>query len=255
MEILRFSRFLTEKKQTKVTYSDVYVGLHPLRPKRTRIREGLIDKVFDKLHSAKVALKHHIGQGKKHKELSKHYNKYTDHDRSAISKYSQDRSSGLNERLHYDSPLQDAHRALKKNMDDMVNRHSSPHDMHVYTSAHFNPADEKGRSGKHIHVRMKAYTSTTINHSVAYNFAVDGRGQHQIIKIHIPKGSRGGYIGHHSVWPEEREFVLPRNSQLHIHPEPDDITVHHPVQGPSSAKLWHAKLVHDGFTQTRHFHE
>lgn len=65
-----------------------------------------------------------------------------------------------------------------------------------------------------------------------------------IIQIHVPKGSHGIYSSGYSNYPDEKEFILPRNSKLAIEKQPRFHS-----SGSSYASdhaVWHARLMHDG---------
>ena len=63
-----------------------------------------------------------------------------------------------------------------------------------------------------------------------------------ILRIEVPRGSRGGYINHHSSH-KENEFLIPRNSIIHVDPKPivdvEELTV-----------TWHGRLAYDGTKPT-----
>lgn len=111
------------------------------------------------------------------------------------------------------------------------------HDVHVFHGTNkFNPGEEaKKGSGR---ITMPTYTSTSIDPSVASDFA--GRnGDSHIIHIHLKKGQRAHYLGSHSHHDSEREMMLPRNSTLQIHPTP---TVTHNGD-ETKTHIWHSHLV------------
>lgn len=160
------------------------------------------------------------------------------------------------------------------NIDHLVKSFRTPHDMHVYSGVKFDPL-QFHQGNKVMKVRMPAFTSTSLRPDKAEYFTGDS-GHHwsdpedeyndkkirsyNILKIHVPQGSRGMYVGHYSGSMGEREFILPRNSKLHIHHEPQiiDASDHDRERnlGDISIKqVWHAKLVHDGTDPTRHMNE
>lgn len=59
----------------------------------------------------------------------------------------------------------------------------------------------------------KAFLSTSISSSVAYDFSSSG----YVLKINVPKGKgRGAYVDSISKHQGEREFLMPRNTKLKI---------------------------------------
>lgn len=58
------------------------------------------------------------------------------------------------------------------------------------------------------------YISTSINAKKALNFAKNKGGD--VIKIHLPQGHHGAYVGEMSAVPGEREFIVPRGMRLKI---------------------------------------
>jgi hypothetical protein len=174
-------------------------------------------------------------------------------------------------------------------MDDAMQQVKTPHDMHVYSGVSFHPIMmHHQRTGKHFGLHLPAFTSTSLRPSIAASFAKSGKAgvfdtrtispksakddwnttDHyttvgHVLKIHIPKGSAGVYVGHTDDWRssmrfKESEFILPRHSkliiggksaQLHKMTYPDSDRVE------KSLHIWHAKLVHDGFNDTRHMEE
>ena len=68
------------------------------------------------------------------------------------------------------------------------------------------------------------------------------------LRIHVPAGSHGAYIAHHSDFPEEKEFLLHKNAMVKLHHQPE-------VDHAAKRVIWHAKLIHDGIKPTRHFDE
>jgi len=75
---------------------------------------------------------------------------------------------------------------------------------------------------------------------------------HHVVRAKIPKGSHGLWMREHSNHPEEKEFLLHRNAQIHVHKSK-------PVQGPVDPRIGskptvviehHATLTHDGVKPT-----
>jgi hypothetical protein len=124
-----------------------------------------------------------------------------------------------------------------KNLSEPTNR-----DMHVYHG--FTPSSQKktrlnipslpkNDDGHHV-LKNPAYLSTSLSRTSARGFGTD------LLKIHVPKGSKAG-IPAHGRYNSEKEVILHKNHELHIHPTPTKVESE---QG--SYNVWHAKLVHDG---------
>lgn len=96
-------------------------------------------------------------------------------------------------------------------MDNELSHHSLKHELHVYSGVRFNPEEYIGDS------TLPAYTSTTTSKEVAAKFAKLGlNDQHHIIHMILKPGQHGSYIGEHSSSGNENEFLLPRQSKIHI---------------------------------------
>ena len=63
-----------------------------------------------------------------------------------------------------------------------------------------------------------AYLSTSLNKSTAKRFSPhDNKNEKNVLKIHVPEGSSGSYVGHISFNPKEKEFILPAGTNLKYH--------------------------------------
>lgn len=73
-----------------------------------------------------------------------------------------------------------------------------------------------------------AFLSTSAEPDAALSFTkpvkdVDGNPIHHILNITVKKGQKvGAYIGHHSLNPGEKEFLVKANQVMRIHPNPTD---------------------------------
>lgn len=145
------------------------------------------------------------------------------------------------------------------NLDEVMKMKQTPSDMKVYSGIQHHPMEaypKKEDSGA-LHVHLPAFTSASLSHNVARGFAgkklkkdEEGTLHSHILKIHVPKGSNGFYASHLSEYAmDEKEFVIPRNSQMKIHPTPHTIIRKYPLYGKEQTHhfhIWHARLVHDG---------
>lgn len=205
-----------------------------------------------------------------------------------IRRYTKD-SSGLNGYLleryhepHNHDPISEFDEEASK-LDQIATMHRTPVDMHVYSGTTFSPLRyHHNPSDPVIRLHLPAFTSTSISHesimghahpdktmmlryngeqlhdadnnpvpisNVAHNSLI-----HNMLKIHVPQGTRAAYVADHSAYQSERELLLPRNVKLHVHPQP---TLHAFGDGARDVPthVWHAKLVHDGTEPTRHYNE
>lgn len=130
-------------------------------------------------------------------------------------------------------------------LDQHLAQTSLPHShMYVYHGTHsWNPAEELQKT-KNNTLHIPTYLSTSVSKRTAGSFAgskysEEGKGRH-IIRIKVQKGQKGQYLGTHSAYPEEKEFLMPRGQKLKFHPEP---TVVHDHDGP--VHIWDAHAIQD----------
>lgn len=128
-----------------------------------------------------------------------------------------------------------------------MNVHKTPANLVVHTGVRGPSARKlqnhllKHGDSKGLNVIQHGYTSTSLRPSVAKNFAdfslspetsyhdKNGEKHTHSLKIHVPKGHPGAYIEHLAVHEHEREFILPRNTKLHIHAAPE---IEHKLSNP-----------------------
>lgn len=189
-----------------------------------------------------------------HKELTKHY-KMDSRDKAAAAQHGSS-SRRLNHTLlaahygvdptgrKYDKFTHDGYSSHIRDLDRLTNKHKSPTDMHVYHGSKFSPEQHFNSEGSHSDVHLHAYTSTTIDKDRAYSYAAtDSKSKYadhkHMLRIHIPKGSSGGaYIGNHSAFKKEKEFLLARDSKISVNHTPE--LTEHPKHGKIA--IWNAHL-------------
>jgi len=161
-----------------------------------------------------------------------------------VQAYTRD-SSYLNRHLfnkHVDGEKHDEEvRGINiKTMDKAVTRNKLKHDLHVYSGVTWHPGNvAKQHPERHVH--LPAYTSTSLDKSVAHGFATgDENNNTHVIHFHLKKGQPGKYVEHHTENPGEQEFILPRNTTVKIHPRPD--RYEDAVSGQVT-HVWHAHVV------------
>lgn len=120
-------------------------------------------------------------------------------------------------------------------MDLVVKHHKTPHPLTVYTGLKKAPiitSQETGPTKENLH-HHPAYLSTSLHPKIASEFAAISQDtkegnkivyHHHILKINVPKEHPGAYVEKYSAHPEEKEFILPRNTKLHIYPNPKIIS-------------------------------
>jgi hypothetical protein len=175
---------------------------------------------------------------KLHESLSDHYKNFTEDHIDNIKKYTDD-SYGINSYLwkkHKGEEIteEDKHYALKhsspkiEKMDSALKAHKTPYDLEVHSGTDHDPRELKNSEGIMHH---PAYLSTSLMHNKATDFAGVGKdGNKHVLSINVPKGSHGAYVENHSYSPNEREFIIPRDSKLK-HISTDVETRKHSIYG------------------------
>lgn len=160
---------------------------------------------------------------------------------------------------HERSDMKKEHASMVKGVDKFINDHPPlEHDIKVYHgTSSWHPGEE---SSKHPegHIHLPGYTSTSLSKRVADNFAGGNahldpkyhKSDSHILEIHLKKGQKGVYIGSHSHHPDEREFLMPRDTKLKIHPKPTVIEHHLPTHqsgwketAPKKVHVWKAEVI------------
>lgn len=166
-----------------------------------------------------------------HNTLTKHY-KFSSAEKNVLKRYS-DESYSLNS-YHWAKQKQGKNFSVKKRendseiLDAIVDHYKTPQAMTLWSGIKKAPKEIK-EGGIYHH---PAYLSTSIKPKVAFQFA-DGH-KHgnnnsiydpktgkstyhtHVLKINIPQGHAGAYIGENSLEASEHEFLLPRGMKLHI---------------------------------------
>ena len=156
------------------------------------------------------------------------------------------------ESRHINKHLLDSHKIQEpiykhlhhiKNLDHLTSSHKLDHDLHVYSGVGFHP----GELTKHSNGILKspAFISTTHSKHTARSFArrtntVDGNHlSSHIIHLHLKKGENAYHTTEHSVLSREHETIIPRDTNLKIHPKP---TIYE--HGVTKYHIWHAEIDH-----------
>lgn len=155
-------------------------------------------------------------------ELGKHL--------AAYSRWSSDVNKSLlsahqKGREHPNTFTDDLHSYHLPTLDKELDEHKLTHPLNVYSGVGFNP-QHLAAEHPEGHIHLPAYTSTSIDKDIAREFASSAlkpsEGKH-IIHMQLPKGHAGKYIGKNSENSHESEFVVPRNTTIKVHPNPQEI--------------------------------
>lgn len=138
-------------------------------------------------------------------------------------------------------------------LDEAINRTPLPEDTHIYSGIRFHPEKVASSHPDRI-VHLPAYTSTSIHQSIAEEFARP-QGIHKnedgtkskilhTLKINAPKGTKGVYMNGISKHYGEYEFLLPRKTNLKIHPKPEiSEPKNDPTHGSVRHYAWNADII------------
>ena len=153
-----------------------------------------------------------------YKSLRSHYYNYENIHNKQLHTYIRD-SFPLN--YYHWSPSKSEEAGVSKSrlksqtkiLDSAMKAHKTPKGMTVWSGTFHDPRERKNKQGI---VRHPAYLSTSIRRIVGETFAdihEDNEVGH-LLKIHVPKGNEGAYVGHLNYSKGEHEFILPRNTKM-----------------------------------------
>jgi len=239
------------------------------RRKKERLDEVIHGPTKDDLNGSKENDLH--ARLEKHYDFGKYLdsNKENNSHRATISSYTTNgarfvnnylhktyRGKKVDDMAHYGYGVKGSHKEMVKRMDDLVHKHKTPESMVVHSGIPESPHHLIKQQGgyenkKGAHIILPAYTSTSVSRTQAGNFSryddkanaelskqgmkVHKNAKH-MLKIYVPKGHHGAYVDHHSGNKGEREFILPRETRLHIHHEPE-------ITHNGKGVVWHAHIV------------
>jgi hypothetical protein len=107
-----------------------------------------------------------------------------------------------------------------RHLDEALSFYKTPHNLEVFHGAGFDPS-EYAKGHPEGLVKFPTYLSTSLDKHMALGFAKErATGYPHILHIHVPEGHPGFHIGRHGNYSDEREFLLPRNTVMKIHPQP-----------------------------------
>lgn len=149
------------------------------------------------------------------------------------------------------------HRYDVHSMDRALHHYTTPHDLHVASGLKFDPGQLMREHGTNK-LFLPAYTSTSTTVRTASGFASSFHRNHEhgdqasdynggysgvthrhILLMHLKKGHPGAYVSHISNHDDEREFILPRRSTVHVNP----IAEVHRFSNGKEFHIWHAHQV------------
>lgn len=173
------------------------------------------------------------------------------HYRQSIGIHNSHTSNNIDKLLEHD-------KKTIKSIDEHLNKHTIKKDIHVFTGLPHSPVhafrQQNAKKGESIKVHLPAYTSTTTDYHTAVGFAnqdktdvkhhspintdapkiINKEAKH-ILKLHLPKGTKGGSVRHISSHADEDEILLHRGHNIEIHP--------HPTVDKNGAHVWHARII------------
>ena len=243
---------------------------HPAQIGFDRFQRAIAEKtpslhraLFDKFHEANPVNAHIEGGDLEdvHRHLSAHYDASEHPHYSPIRRYSSG-SGDLNRHLF------DAHMG-GYDPGDRINSHNIPaldsalshQGLHtpltVFSGLHFNPKESASGNGR---LFLPAYTSTSISSKIASDF---GKTYHRnstdqnwddnipqerhMLKMDLPEGQKGYYLGDHSDFDNEKEFLLPRRSVIQLHSTaPETINYKNPYADRPvvhTMHIWHGRVM------------
>jgi hypothetical protein len=175
------------------------------------------------------------------------------HHKEAIETYTGSSYRNINKPLYKGEEVPETYKKTVDDLKSALKVHKTPDHMVVHSGLKRDPREMAVHEGQ-IKMEMPAFTSTSISPTIARGFAKTipekdsdgvpmdwGRGHSHVVHIHVPAGSHGAYVDHHSNMETEQEFTLHPGARIHVHPVPEiekrnTYDVHH----------WHGTLVHDG---------
>lgn len=150
-----------------------------------------------------------------HQKLSGHYYKTQQKYEVPLKTYGMS-STNLNHSLL--SGERPSEQAFK--LDHALNHTATPDDMVVYSGISSTHA-QKVIANDVVH--HPSFLSTSLDLNTAASFSMAQCSNH-VLKIHVPAGHRGAYIGElHDRTKHEREFLLPRGLKLRFHRDKETI--------------------------------
>jgi hypothetical protein len=201
------------------------------------------------------------------KILEPHYDFHgSENHKSIIQHYTANGYFDINDHLRHGGAIEDHKDA--HDLSRALTKYRSPMKLHLFTGIKEDPrkimTPEHELQG-HMPLHLPAFTSTSLNPDTARGFAEHdevpyhhdpmpkykrkpnlpfNREKHVVV-IHAPKGIHGAYIEPYSDSKGEHEFILHAGAKLHLHTKPQTQR--------DGTNYWHAKLVHSGIEELKHY--
>lgn len=206
---------------------EVGIFAHPERPGKLYTFHGDVMKEHDNIQAAhdevfKHRQLHQDEIENQALDLMQHYHhtKYSPFHKTAIAQYT-DAWSPYNKKIIRKEELSDDMIRIIGHLDTAMNVTKLHEPLTVYSGT--DPAHANLLRTNPI-VHHPSFLSSSLSMSKARGFADQGSdGQGDVVAIHLPKGFSGVYAGDMSSIPSEKEFILPRHTNLIIDPHKKDV--------------------------------
>lgn len=188
-----------------------------IAPKLKREGESFYQKKYDdwlkeqNKKATQIAKKNEFSKVKLdefEKACDKWYNEITDKEKEAVYEYTSLKFGDINNALRSGYTANPVLKQYIKDLSKALDKYSLDKAIIAYRGMKLEELDEIIKSGIN-----KAYTSVSTELGIAKEFEF----QHAnsiVVEIHIPKDSKGAYIGHHSGSGDEAEFLLDKGTRF-----------------------------------------
>lgn len=134
------------------------------------------------------------------------------------------------------------HRAIAEQLDVATHHKPLNTHLHVYHGCTFNPG-ELAKSHKENRIFFPGFLSTTVDKRISHysmfsepqEVSGEDKPTKHIIHFHLTPGQHGVYVGKHSHYNHEKEFLMPRNISAKISNRPNVYEDEF-----AKTKIWHA---------------
>lgn len=247
------------KEETKkYPAMETFFGKHSEQKKTMETSFGKHSEPKKKVNEATIPEEDDTQEQKHIHEHVAPMGKLDHHETGAIKNYTDD-SAHLNKSLHKyhgGEALGEKQKQAVGHLDNILNRHKTKEDTHVYTGIHRSPSahfehDDNGHPREHAYVHLPAYTSTSTDENYAQGFSKEHHHVNDekhgitdshlhVLKIHLPKGTHAASVRGYSYFPHEQEVLLHRGHDIKIHKTPEKKRI------PGRKEhyyLWHGTVV------------
>lgn len=250
------NKLISRKKDIIGKANDI-ARKHNIKPLKD-IDDNNINEDYDEIAAkANLAKVEHEKTDDLHCDLTNHYNfkGLKTHHGEAMKNYSDD-SHGVNNYLwkkHAGKTITeyDKNQAFKDSspkmdhLDEVLHHHKTLDKLQVYSGLKSDPRNHMDENNTLHH---PGYLSTSIMPHVAEDFAEPSiknfqESERHIAVINIPKDHPGTYIGDHSYNPLEREFLLPRGTNLKHTGHVETVEKNHSIYGRTKVHYHHMDVI------------